>query len=715
MKHILYACTGLCAIGGVAHAQESAPAPGATSLAEVVVTAQRRSERLSEVPISVTAQTGEQLARAGVADTRQLANVVPGLTFSAQGPWAQPAIRGVSSTANSPGTDTNVAVYLDGVYQPNQVGNFFELPDVSRIEVLRGPQGTLFGRNATGGAIQIFTKSPTFDTTGRIQISAGVFEGGAPTANLNGFVSSGLVKDVLAASISGSYSHHDGYYRNIVTGRDFGMANSGQVRTKLLFTPKEGARVTLTAFYAKKDDDGGQTGYPFKGNTLARQFNPNVRYPLGGEEIGFGGITPTTVVKSYGGSLTGEFDLGPIKVSSITAYTNAKAYVNGDLDLTAIAAQSPIGGVYLPNKTMSQELNASFSTGPARWVSGLFYYDDDAGLEFGGIPPGLDGPSFKLISGRVRTRAYAAFGEGALNFTDRLSAIAGLRYSRERKIYSGALFGAPLADIGTKTWGSWTPRFSLKYKLNDTLNGYFTYSRGFKSGAFDATSFSPIPVNPEKIASYEVGLKVATPTHTFNISTFYYDYKDLQVQTFNNFGTTTYENASDAKIYGAEMDGTVRLSDNWTLGGNIAFLPTAKYLNYDSASALVPFPGNIGGNQAVKIAASGRRMIRAPKWTAALQADYVRPVAHGALQASASLYHSDGFLSEVTGRVHQDPYTTLNGSIAFLPGEGSVKISLYGRNLSNERYIVQAEPTAISDFVSDSAPREIGITVQKTF
>ncbi len=226
------------------------------SLGEVVVTARRQSERARDVPITIATQTAEQLVNAGVTDTRELGTAVPGLVISAQGAYFQPSLRGVSGSLVQVGAGNPVAVYLDGIYQPNLIGDLFDLPDVQRVEVLKGPQGTLFGRNASAGAISVYTKDPTFTPSGSISVGDGVYFGGSAhtsndfTTKLN--LSGPLIGNVLAGSISGYYDNVPGYMTDERTGDATGDIVSYVYRGKLLFTPTDDLKFVLTAFRSSK-------------------------------------------------------------------------------------------------------------------------------------------------------------------------------------------------------------------------------------------------------------------------------------------------------------------------------------------------------------------------------------------------------------------------------------------------------------------------------
>jgi len=229
------------------------PISSPSDTGEIVVMAQKRAERLVDVPISVTAQNAAQLTQAGVVNTADLTRVVPGLTFTFQGAWAQPNIRGISTNVTGPGSDNPIALYLDGVYMGNQIGIASDLPNVDHVEVLKGPQGTLFGRNATGGAIQIFTKPPSFTPTGAITATGGWFTGSGASrsayeAGLKGYYS-GPITDKLAASLSGSYDTVSGYFTNDATGGHFGRIRSEAIRGKLLYQPNDQLSFTLTGYY----------------------------------------------------------------------------------------------------------------------------------------------------------------------------------------------------------------------------------------------------------------------------------------------------------------------------------------------------------------------------------------------------------------------------------------------------------------------------------
>jgi len=272
-NYIVPAATMIVWPHAAVHAQSAVAVPAGTNSApvvglddqEIIVTAQRRSERLTDVPLSITAASAAELTRAGVTNVRQIASITPGVTMQSTGPWLQPAVRGVSSQSTIPGSEQNVALYVDGVYQPTAVANTSDLPDVERIEVLKGPQGTLFGRNATGGAIQIITRDPSFSTTGNLTASYGRFR----DVTLQGYISTPL-SDKVAVGVTGSYTSTDGWLKDLLNDRRHtGKITSELVRAKLLFRPNENLKVLLTGFYRHRTDNNINRDNALNGNTVA--------------------------------------------------------------------------------------------------------------------------------------------------------------------------------------------------------------------------------------------------------------------------------------------------------------------------------------------------------------------------------------------------------------------------------------------------------------
>jgi iron complex outermembrane receptor protein len=245
------------------------------ALEAIIVTAQKRSERLQDVPVTISALSSADLQRSDVQGAKDLPSVVSGLVWSNQGAWIQPNIRGVYTNVAAIGSGSPIAIYLDGIYQPSQSGTIFDLPDVSRIEVLKGPQGTLFGRNATGGAITIYTQDPSFTSTGSFDVSAGAYEGSnvqtAGHYSVRGFVS-GPLTDTLAGSLSASYDTTDGYLTNDLTGQRAGKIQSSVIRGKLLWKISDSAQIVATAFYTQHQDQTAEAGVPQNGVTAAAAY-----------------------------------------------------------------------------------------------------------------------------------------------------------------------------------------------------------------------------------------------------------------------------------------------------------------------------------------------------------------------------------------------------------------------------------------------------------
>jgi len=719
-------CTLFAILGGAAQMSLAQPgreatseSSGAAQLDEIVVTAQKVSQRLQDVPITITELSAADLARTNVTTTAELPTLVSGLVWSNQGAWVLPSLRGISSSVSAIGSSSPVAIYLDGIYQPMEAGGILDLPDVQRIEVLKGPQGTLFGRNATGGAISIFTADPSFMPTGKMSLSAGYVGGGSSRDSghyqLSGYASGPLVSDVLAGSISANFDRLDGYLNNDVTGDAGGRVNAEDVRGKLLWNPADGVSFLGTAYYTHREDGIAMAGFPYNGVTAASLY-PGAVVPSEPWHYAFDGPTPDVRVNGRGGSLKGTFELTAGTLTSITGYSTFDTNIFG----TSEAASSPgciavfscvTANIVLAQDTASQEFDfASKKVGQLRFVGGLYGFWS-RNREHDSYNAGAF--TDETV---VRNTSYAAFGEANYDVTDQLSAIAGVRVTREQLNATGSLFGAPLEPYANKSWTSTTPRFSLLYKINPIVNTYFTYSQGFKAGVVSGQSAAAPPANPEKLTAFEVGVKAATAQFMGNLSVFYYNYKDLQVESLINGGTITVpQNAARAKIFGVDLDGAYKWNERFETRLNTTYLGKAEYSSFANAIAYVPPLGPFGFVTDNFYDASGSRMLVAPLWTGTIAQSYTQPFAAGVLQADASLYFSSGYRWVYTGTVKTSSYNTLNGRVSFTPKDSNFKYSLYGKNLTNKAYINGETPNPVTAVTFFSRPREIGLALELSY
>lgn len=725
----VFAAAALMGVVPLACAQQAADTQASTvatptptvgseaALNEVVVTAQRRSERVQDVPISITALSGSALARQNVQTTNDLPSVVSGLVWGNQGAWVEPNIRGVSTNVAAVGASSPIAIYLDGIYQPMQASTPFDLPDVERIEVLKGPQGTLFGRNATGGAISVYTLTPSFTPTGKFDVTGGIVGGGSARDSgqyqARGFVSGPLVSDTLAGSLAASYDQTDGYLTNDVTGQRDGKITSAIIRGKLLWQISDIASVLATTYYNHGEDQTAEAAFPQHGVTAGIEY-PGYVIPTEPWHFAPEGPTPGAWRDIRGGSIKTQLDLSAGTLTSLTGYSNY-----GVRNFVAVhAAYSPAcvaafvcidGEVDTGEKAASEELNfASKQFGIARFIAGFFYLHDWANEH-----DSYNNAAFTDDT-VVHTDAYALYTEGNFDLTSRLTGIAGVRFSDETKKYDGRYLAQSFVKYVDKTWTSVTPRVSLTYKLTDAMNTYFTYSTGFKAGVASGQLTTAPAANPEKLGAYQVGLKAAQKNYLLDVAAFYYDYKDLQVETFNNL-VTTPQNAATAEIYGLDFDGTAKLTDQFELRLDTSWLPTAKYKSFPNAIAFVPPLGPAGLVTNNNYDATGGRMLTTPKWTGSLSGTYTTDVSGGALAATLSVYYSDSYRWTYPGTVVTGSYALLNGRLTFAPHSSNFQYALYGKNLTNRAYVQGALPTGEADTVFYGRPREVGLTLSYNF
>lgn len=684
---------------------------------EIFVTAQRRSERLVDVPISITALSGNALEQAGVRSTEDLTAVVAGLNFATNGAFAQPTIRGIGTTVTAAGNDANVAIYVDDVYQPNQVGNFADLVDLDQVEVLKGPQGTLFGRNATGGAIRVTTKRPSFTPELRMTASYGSFE----DVRLTAFATAPL-SDRLAVSISFLYADDDGYVRNLGTGNRVADSNSLSLRGKILFEATDRLEFMLTASRNERVSNPAFTLGVLNGNSNAVNLPGSIR-ARNPREVSLS-FDPAINVVSDQISFHAKADLGFAELSSVTSYAKIGTDLATDIDRTNL----PLVAAAIPGEqeTWTQEINlVSQGTGNLKWFGGVFYYHDDASNAV--IING--GSTFNVI--RQRTEAIAPFGEVNLTLGN-LTLLAGARYNIETKDYS--ITRGPAEQLREITFNTFTPRVGLRYDTSDHSSVYATYSKGFKAGGFDgilaAGALVVNPVFPENVDAFEAGFKYGKGRTSLSIAGFYYDYSNIQFQAFNPNagGLTQVFNAAAAEIFGGEIEASAELTDGFALRGSVAYT-RSRYNDFPGATLFCPRGAPSFGNSVVALGATnpctgqlntrgagGNELIRTPEFTASISPTYHHRFADGSvLDASATAFYSGRFFWDPGNRLEQQAYVLINAEIGYTFPGNRFKLAVWGRNLADELYSLYVTEAAAGDSIAYARPRTFGVRGELRF
>jgi iron complex outermembrane receptor protein len=685
-----------------ATASAADPDTGSSSaIADIVVTATRREERLQNVPVSVTAISANQLAHADINTSANLVQAVPALTLTRQASTATPAIRGVVSNGISVGDEPNVSFYVDGVYQPVSTANVFDLLAIDRVEVLRGPQGTLFGRNSMGGLVNIITRAPSFKPEGEASISYGRFSQWDGRA----YASTGL-SDKVAVSLGLQGSRNSGFDKDLVRGGYIGKQDSFLSRGKILFAPSDTIKFTGTVFYSYYRDDSVGAAAPIDGNTQARAVNRSVLVPTGPNEF-TGNTTPLIAVRKFESNLAGEIDLGGVTLNTTSSYQHDYLNQRQDNDGTPIfvryATQKQISDTY------SQEVRlSSDSSGPLKWITGFFFYD-----LHGFVNPILivTPASTTMLQPNVTARSEALFAEANYNITPRLQLTVGGRYTWEHRTFSQKQAGRQLFDVGV-SYQNFTPRGILEYKVSRATNVYASVSTGFKSGVYAATSTNPTPVKPEKLTAYEVGIK-SDPASWLraNLSSFYYDYRDVQATARGADGLVILRNAAKARIYGGELELTVRASHDLSFHVGASYIH-GRYSSFSGAVEYVPLA--TGGNAQVIGDASGSRLVRSPDFSGSIGADYQHAFDQGVLGIGANLYHTTRVYYDFGNLVSQAPYSVLNANVSWT-FSNKLTVGVWSTNLTNAHYVSSIDVGTLATQAYWQKPRSFGISVSKKF
>lgn len=677
---------------------------------EIVVTSQKREQNLQSVPIAVTAITGEAMRKADIHTLDDITMRTPGFSMgSFNKGQPQLFIRGIGSNADGAGSDVSVVTFLDEVYIGRASGSVFDLFDLDRVEVLRGPQGTLFGKNAIGGAVSLHTVKPSEEFFGRAEVSLG---------NLNSKVVRGLVSgpisDTVFGKVTANWRERDGYVESVTTGDKLSDQQTWGLRGSLRFVPSDTVDITISADYSRSDEFAN-------GRILIGDADPATPDILWGIAQGVDESAANDFTKTFadeqgvadtevaGLSAKIDWDVGNGTFTSITAYRESE-YLNLDdiatWDLSVADVIDAHTFIDEQAEQFSQEFRYSGSSASERlnWVAGLYYLREDVQRDentqvFVGATAGTPlGRSFSHQDNT--TDSFSAFADATFDFNDVFSLTVGGRYTSEEKDIR-QIGVAPLVVAHTinesydimsdESWTAFTPRIVLQFQATDSIFLYGSASEGFKSGGYEGTAATEIaamtPFDQEEARAYELGAKMELfdDRLRLNAAVFTTDYNDLQVLVRkpafpgDPLGIVITENAADATSSGLELEFQAALFDGFVLSGTYTYLDTS-YDNYLE-------PNGIDNK--------GNPLRNAPENSYNIVANYTKDLNSGAsIGFRFEYFHSDESFQDPRKEINaaKPEYDLANLRLSFTTASSGWEFAAWGKNLFDEEYLMHNFP-----------------------
>lgn len=720
------------------------------AIADIIVTAERRASSVQRTAIAISAVDSSALRKSGISNLEGLSDNIPNLSFQRNSGDAMIFIRGIGYNSVAPGNEARVALYRDGIYQSRNQAALLGFYDVDRVEVLRGPQGTLYGRNAIAGTINIITKEPGDQANGYFTGTVGDY-GLIGTEGAVG----GALSSTVQARISFRTVDRNGYGRNLTTGEEVNDERSRSVRGTLKFEPSADLTVRLSADYSREKDHNGGYRYGGPGNTAVVPTAILLGGAIPSDKQDAAGFGPKQNLKTYGFSAQVDFNLSNnTTLTSLSGYRHFVASNDSNLDGTT----AELSRIYITERSnaFSQELRLSQKIGDfADLIIGGYYFHEvnsarnDAPLTgaltgilagiIGATPPPDFDPNqlyeFYGSYGRVKTNAEAIFGQINIHLTDKLELDLGARYSHEKKrIFEeqqidlftpfvlrdafntaldpvNGLLGLGQANQSAG-WSSFDPKATLSYQATKDTFLYATFSRGFKSGGFNVGNVQPA-FSPEKLTNYEIGIKSDFFDRRLrvNLSAFNYDYKNLQESVVEVIQLVV-KNATSARIRGVEAEITAQPVDDLRLSLNAAYLDGKfkKFFDTDPAFAGL-------GVQDLK----GNQLPNSPKWQVGGEIGYTIHTGFGDVtpRANVNWYDRVYFNHFNTIEASQPSRTMVNLYLGWTSPDGSWSAAGYVKNLTNDTYysnvIVAQALLGFPKVALYGAPRTVGVSLTKSF
>ena len=746
------------------------PAVGLAQIEEIVVTAQKREENLQDTPIAITVFTEESLEGRMINDISKLADFTPNVIFDTTTPisglsnGAAVFIRGVGQLDFGLTTDPGVGTYIDGVYSSRAVGGVLDVVDIERIEILRGSQGTLFGRNTIGGAINITTKRPAETFGGMVEATFGEFE----RTDFKGSVDIPIAEKFLT-KFAFSSKNRNGFVDRISVGDKLGDEDRQSARGSFLLQASDDIELYATLDYTKIDEQSagsvmvGITEFPgapplltpsstWAYNQVFVPANPGA-VPYTQEQFFVDGKDRTlatgptgTDLESFGATLTFSWSLPWFEFKSISSYRDTEGEFYRDPDNSSIQITETSNPNY-NHEQFSQELQVTGALFNERlqYVLGAYYFEEDGTDDvfvpiYGALPTPAGLLALPLYINNfvlVDNSSKAVFGQGTFDLTDQLAVTFGLRYTEDDKSFGYrqyispdpggniavlALLGPPVTVPGPAgdivLWDEVSDEFTelniragIEYQFNDDTLLYFTYADGYKSGGFNfryvVPRADPLAFDPETLESFEVGVKWQglDDRLRLNAAGFISEYGDVQIQLFETGGGPLTQNAGVADIIGVEVEVTAVPHERLLINAGFGYID-AEYDELNLPTTNVA--------QAINL---DTKLPNTPETTVNISADYTHPLAWGSLVVRGDYRYTDDLYNDAQNSpfLYQDGYHTFNASLTF--STGNWDFSVFGTNLTDKRFITSGDSNFGLGFheANYNRPREFGGLIRYRF
>jgi len=714
--------------------QSAARDSSATTTPDIIVTAQKRSESVTKVPISIDVVDNTSLKNSGVQQLVDLPHAVPALRVNLAGTFVLPTIRGVGSMVALPGLTQNIATYVDGFYAPSPGANNFDLVNVESVNVLKGPQGTLFGANAVGGAIMINTFKPQEQFSGFMRAGVGSY------GNYNGalYATGGLAKGITA-DIAASVEHGDGWFTNVTDGNDhIGRYTKWSVRPQLQIEPADGIKLLFAYAHDYSNDPYAQMTVAMNGYSAAPYLNlaNGQTTSLSDTLVSFDSpyrVSQDPSRPSYSTYISdawtfrGDFDLHFANLSALTSVR--KDIIHQALDYTS-SYPIPIGQYRRwtdQSRTVTQEVNlTSKSGGRLTWVVGGFFLDYQNNYKYD-TDVDAAGDMANIFISHNESQTYSVYADATYEVLDHLFLTYGGRYSYDhfqRDYMFGPDFGATGLSSPWESFRNYSQRAVARYEITPHANVYVSYSQGYRSGGLSGSTFGTnVPVKPEHIDAYEVGFKMAQGPLRLNLAGFFYDYRDIQITSYSTIGAAVTVNAGRAHIYGLDGDLTYDVTRNlsFSLAGTLVDARYIDFGHYDSAGNCVDCafetlyaatdPADIaaiGGYLQGPMPATGNAVERTPRLSGSFDINYGFGLLGGRMKLNADIYHTSSYWLDALHQLNDPAYTMLNLRATWTDPSGKFDVSVFGKNVNNAKYYVGISADPSSARVTYGAPALFG-------